>query len=186
MRYNKERLICLIREHALQFGDFTLASGAKSNYYIDLRKVTLHAEGLSLIASGIVDILFTQPSIHAIGGPVIGADPIVGAVLTTACLDGLAQPRRGFLVRKELKSHGTGWMVEGPIHDQDVCCLIEDVITTGQSTLDALYTLNAHTTAVCCGVICVLDRLQGGRAAIESRGLSFRSLLTIEDLGMSP
>ena len=102
--YNRTRLMELICERALQFGDFTLASGQKSSYYLDGKQVTLHAEGLLQISEGILSLL-RGVDCSGFGGMSIGADPIVGGVLTAAAAQNMEL--RGFLVRREAKGHGT-------------------------------------------------------------------------------
>jgi orotate phosphoribosyltransferase len=178
--YDRQRLIELFRQHALKFGDFTLASGRKSTYYLDGRLITLHAEGLKLIAEGILDLL-TDFDFAAVGGMSIGADPIVGGVLTVAAQRG--RPLLGFLVRKEAKEHGTKRMVEGPVQPGSKVVIVDDVITTGGSSLQAI----DRALEVGCQVVCavgVCDRLQGGAEACAARGIPFRSLLTIRDFGI--
>jgi orotate phosphoribosyltransferase len=178
--YDRKRLIELFRQHALKFGDFTLASGRKSTYYLDGRLITLHAEGLKLIAEGILDLL-AEFEFAAVGGMSIGADPIVGGVLTVAAQRG--RPLLGFLVRKEAKEHGTKRMVEGPVQPGSRVVIVDDVITTGGSSLQAI----DRALEVGCQVVCavgVCDRLQGGAKAFADRGIPFRSLLTIRDFGI--
>jgi orotate phosphoribosyltransferase len=178
--YDRQRLIELFRQHALQFGDFTLASGRKSTYYLDGRLITLHAEGLRLIAEGVLDML-ADVDFAAVGGMSIGADPIVGGVLTVAAQRG--RPLVGFLVRKEVKEHGTKRMVEGPVQRGSKVVIIDDVITTGGSSLQAI----ERAQEIGCTVVSavgVCDRLQGGAEAFAARGIPFRSLLTIRDFGI--
>ncbi len=178
--YDRQRLIELFRRHALKFGDFTLASGRKSTYYLDGRLITLHAEGLWLIAEGILDAL-AEFDFAAVGGMSIGADPIVGGVLTVAAERG--RPLLGFLVRKEAKEHGTKRMVEGPVQPGSKVVIVDDVITTGGSSLQAI----DRVSEIGCQVVCavgVCDRLQGGAEAFAARGIPFRSLLTIRDFGI--
>ena len=109
MAYDKQALIALIREKALKFGEFTLASGKKAPYYLDCRRVTLDSAGANLIAEGILDMIGGSLP-DAVGGMAIGADPITAAVITVAGQRGT--PIRGFIVRKETKAHGTGRDVE--------------------------------------------------------------------------
>jgi orotate phosphoribosyltransferase len=178
--YDRQRLIELFRQHALKFGDFTLASGRKSTYYLDGRLITLHAEGLKLISEGILDLL-AEFEFAAVGGMSLGADPIVGGVLTVAALRG--RPLLGFLVRKEAKEHGTKRMVEGPVSPGSKVVIVDDVITTGGSSLQAI----DRALEIGCQVVCavgVCDRLQGGAEAFAARGIPFRSLLTIRDFGI--
>jgi orotate phosphoribosyltransferase len=179
--YDRARLIELFRTHALKFGDFTLASGQKSTYYLDARLITLHAEGLRLIAQGVLERL-EGIDFAAVGGMSIGADPIVGGVLTVAAERG--RPLVGFLVRKQAKEHGTRRSVEGPVQPGSSVVIVEDVITTGGSALDAI---DRVVTELGCRVACmvgVCDRLQGGAAAFAARAVPFHSLLTIRDLGI--
>ncbi len=178
--YDRQRLIELFRQHALQFGDFTLASGRKSTYYLDGRLITLHAEGLRLIAEGILDTL-ADVDFAAVGGMSIGADPIVGGVLTVAAQRG--RPLVGFLVRKEVKEHGTKRMVEGPVQRGSQVVIVDDVITTGGSSLQAIERAQEIGCTVV-SAVAVCDRLQGGAEAFAARGIPFRSLLTIRDFGI--
>ncbi len=123
--YDRARLIELFRKHALKLGDFTLASGQKSTYYLDGRLITLRAEGLRLISQGILERL-AGVDFAAVGGMSIGADPIVGGVLTVAAERG--RPLVGFLVRKQAKEHGTRRAVEGPVERGSNVVIVEDVI----------------------------------------------------------
>ncbi len=133
----RERLIELLQREALKLGTFTLASGRTSHYYIDGRKVTLSAEGSALIGAGVLECLASHPEVQAVGGLTLGADPIVGATLALAGGAGLGQ-LRGFLVRKEAKSHGTGSRVEGPLEPGSTVAIVDDVATTGGSSLQAV------------------------------------------------
>jgi orotate phosphoribosyltransferase len=176
----RKQLVGLIRREALEFGDFVLASGARSNYYIDCRNVTLSAEGAALIGKGILDLLSAE-RFDAVGGMTMGADPVLSAVLTIAGLRGI--PLRGFIVRKEAKGHGTGKLVEGPLRPGDRAVVVEDVSTTGGSALKAVDAVQAAGAEVV-RVVSVLDRLAGARQSFEARGVRFDSLATIRDLGI--
>ncbi len=178
--YDRARLIELFRKHALKFGDFTLASGQKSTYYLDGRLITLHAEGLRLIAEGVLERL-EGIEFAAVGGMSIGADPIVGGLLTVAAEQG--RPLLGFLVRKQAKEHGTRRAVEGPVEPGSSVVIVEDVITTGGSALEAIDQIVELGCRVAC-VVGVCDRLQGGAAALAARNVPFHTLLTIRDLGI--
>lgn len=181
---HRRRLIGLLKRDALRLGAFTLASGRTSHYYIDGRKITLSAEGAPLIAAGILDLLREEAGIGAVGGLTLGADPIVGAVLGLAGLQGLSS-LRGFLVRKQAKAHGTGNLVEGPLEPGSTVAIVDDVATTGGSSLQAVDAVEAVGCKVAM-VIVVLDRLEGAADAFAARGLRFHSLLTIRDLGVEP
>jgi orotate phosphoribosyltransferase len=180
----RSRLIELLRQQALRLGSFTLASGRSSHYYIDGRKVTLSAEGARLIALGMLDLLAAHPQVTAVGGLTLGADPIVGAILAMAPARGRPD-LRGFLVRKQAKTHGTGNLVEGPLEPGSTVAIVDDVSTTGGSSLLAIEAVESLGCKVAL-VTVVLDRLEGGAQAFESRGLRFHPLLDIRDLGVEP
>ena len=180
--YDRRRLVALFRQHALKFGDFTLASGRKSSFYLDGRLITLQGEGLRLIGEGILDLL-EELEFAAVGGLSIGADPIVGAVLTVAAERGRSLV--GFLVRKEAKEHGAKRMIEGPLQPGSSVVIVDDTITTGGSCLQAIDRVEELGCKVVC-VVGVCDRLEGGDKAFAARGIPFRSLLTIRDLGIEP
>jgi orotate phosphoribosyltransferase len=181
MQYDKELLKALIREHALQFGNFTLASGKQASFYLDCRKVTLHPQGANLIGAGLLDIAtgnsFSKVP-DAVGGLAIGADPITASVVVLAGQRGLSM--RGFMVRKEAKTHGTGKLVEGPVVSGMTCVIVEDVITSGGSALKAAESAKDAGLHVL-GILGVIDRLEGGREAIEQAGYTLTTLLTIND-----
>jgi orotate phosphoribosyltransferase len=182
--YDRERLVALLKRDALRTGTFTLASGRTSHYYVDGRKVTLSSEGAALIGAGVLELLADLPGVTAVGGLTIGADPIVGATLAVAGVRGLTG-WRGFLVRKGAKTHGTGKLVEGPVEAGESVVIVDDVATTGGSSLQAVAAVEAIGCKVA-RVIAVLDRLEGAAAAFAARGLDFRALLTIRDLGVEP
>ena len=187
-RDDRSRLIALLKRDALRTGAFTLASGRTSHYYVDGRKVTLSAEGALLIGTGILEVLddlvANASVVVAVGGLTMGADPIVGATLAVAGARGLNR-WRGFLVRKEAKQHGTGRLIEGPLDPTDLVVIVDDVATTGGSSLQAVEAVQAIGCKVA-RVVVVLDRLEGAAEAFASRGLDFRSLVTIRDLGVEP
>lgn len=182
MPYDRNALITLVREQALKFGDFTLASGKKASFYLDCRKVTLDSRGAVLIAEGILDLLKDNIP-DSIGGMAIGADPITAAVITVAGQRKI--PLKGFIVRKEAKTHGTGRDVEGPVRSGDTAIIVEDTVTTGGSSLAAIEKAEAAGLKVQ-GVVAIVDRLEGGAQAFAERGYSLRSLLTIRDFGIEP
>ena len=178
--YDRQALIDLIRTKALAFGDFTLASGKKASFYLDCRKVTLDSRGAQLIGAGMLELL--QPNLPPlVGGMAIGADPITAAILTTAGLQGI--DLRGVMVRKEAKQHGTGKFVEGPFAAGEEVAIVEDVVTTGGSSLLAIERCEAEGLKVH-RVLAIVDRLEGGREAFAARGYELTSLVTIKDLGV--
>jgi len=184
--FQRQALIEHIRAKALKFGDFTLASGRKSTYYLDGKQVTLDAQGARLIAEGMLELLAGEltggklPA--AVGGMSIGADPIVGAVIALAGVRGL--PLKGFMVRKEPKGHGTQRFIEGPVQPGEHVAIVEDVVTTGGSSLTAIERAEEFGLKVV-GVLAIVDRLEGGAEAFAERGYAFASLLTIRELGVS-
>ena len=176
--YDRELLAKFIREKALQFGDFTLASGKKSTFYLDCRNVTLDSEGARLVGEGVLEKLFDPELPEAVGGMAIGADPITAAVLTIAAVHG--KNLRGFIVRKESKDHGTKRWVEGPVSPGETVVVLEDVVTTGGSALAAIERAEAFGLHVR-GVIGLIDRNEGGREAFAQRGIPLTTLFTIDD-----
>lgn len=178
--YDREALKHLVRTKALKFGEFTLASGKKANYYLDCRQITLDAQGARLVGEGMLELLVGDlPDL--VGGMVIGADPITAAILTLAGVKGL--PLRGVMVRKEAKQHGTGRLVEGPFQSGESIAIVEDVVTTGGSSLLAIERCEAAGLKVQ-RVLAIIDRLEGGREAFAARGYELTPLFTIKDFGI--
>lgn len=180
--YDRRQLISLFRERALKFGDFTLASGKKATYYLDGKQVTLHSRGLRLLSAGLLELL-QDDEFSAVGGMSIGADPIVAGVLVAAAEAG--RDLEGFLIRKEPKGHGTQRYVEGPVRPGSRVVIVEDVVTTGGSSLLAIDRIQEYGCEVA-AVAAIVDRMEGGAANFAARGITFRSLLTIEDFGITP
>jgi orotate phosphoribosyltransferase len=168
----------LVKKDAVRFGKFILASGKESDFYVDLRKVTLNPRGADLIGSLIYEIIKDRP-VEAVGGMSIGADPIATAVSLAAYREG--KEIMAFLVRKAQKEHGTKNLVEGPIAPGQRAVVVEDVITTGSSTITAIDQIKAAGLVIDM-VIAILDRCEGGKEAIESLGYEVRSLLKRTDL----
>jgi len=181
--YDKQALIALIREKALKFGDFTLASGRKATYYLDGKQVTLDPAGARLVGEGILEHLDAGDMPAAVGGMSIGADPITAAVVTMSAVNGT--PLKGFMVRKQAKGHGTNQYIEGPVHPGDDVVILEDVVTTGGSSLTAIERVEAFGMRVR-KVIAIVDRMEGGREAFEQAGYRLDSLFTIRDFGIQP
>lgn len=181
--YDRQALIALMREKALKFGDFTLASGKKAKYYLDGKQVTLDPVGARLIGDGLLELIQAGPLPHAVGGMSIGADPITAAVITMSAVRGT--PLRGFMVRKESKGHGTNQFIEGPVKPGETCVVVEDVVTTGGSSLQAIERIEAFGMKVA-GVLAIVDRMEGGAEAFRAKGYPFASLLSIRDFGIEP
>ena len=181
--YDKQALIELVRAKALKFGQFTLASGKKATYYLDGKQVTLDSVGARLVAEGLLDLLGQSAMPTAIGGMSIGADPITAAVITMSGVRGT--PLLGFMVRKEPKGHGTNQYIEGPVKPGDTAVIVEDVVTTGGSSLQAIECAEAFGLKIV-GVLAIIDRMEGGAEAFARRGCKFASLLSIRDFGIEP
>ncbi len=162
----------LLAERAFTFGDFTLTSGRHSDFYFNGKQVTLEGRGLYLTSLLILERC-RELDVDAIGGLTLGADPIAAGV---AALSGEDAPLRAFIVRKEQKGHGTSALIEGPaLRDGDRVMVVDDVITTGGSLLravDALATLPVEIVEA----LAIVDREEGGREAIEARGVRVHSL----------
>jgi orotate phosphoribosyltransferase len=174
----RERLIAELREHALVLGEFTLTSGARSTYLIDAKRAILRPAGFRALGE-LVAAEVNALGAGAVGGMTMGADPIACSALAA----GADVP--AFFVRKERKEHGLSRWIEGPPLDPGTRCLIvEDVVTTGGSTIRAIERVREEGHEVC-GVLAILDRLAGGDEAIRDaagRGASYTALATIDDV----
>ena len=175
----KKRLGEILKEKSILRGNFKLASGKESDYYIDGRLTTLDSEGLNLIGEIFLEEILTDPEIKTVGGPTMGADPIVGSVLTRAGSSNL--DFSGFLVRKEPKDHGTGKLVEGNLDEGDKVAVVEDVITTGGSVLKAIYAIEKEG-AVVSRVLVIVDREEGAERKFSELGYNYFSIFKISDL----
>jgi orotate phosphoribosyltransferase len=173
-------LLELLRARSLRTGDFILASGARSSYYIDARLTTMSGSGQLLIGRrGLAAIDGARWQPDAVGGLTLGADPVAYAIAHAAAAAG-----RGidaFTVRKEAKAHGTGRLIEGNLREGSRVVVVEDVITTGDSALRAVAAVEAAGARVL-GVLAVVDRQEGGRARIEAAGHGVNALFTASEL----
>lgn len=177
------RLRDLLVERAIQHGHFVLASGQTSSYYVDKTQITLMGEGLYCLARVILDQIEGM-EVDAVGGMTIGADPIAGAVSALGLCHG--QHLNAFIVRKERKERGTRQRVEGPLPQGARVVVLEDVVTTGGSAIEAIKTVEEECDATVLQVIAMVDRLQGGREAIVEAGYDFTALFTVQNLGVEP
>ena len=177
---DRARLIALLRERSVATGDFVLASGRRSHWYIDCRRTTMHAEGLALIgALGLAAIRDAGWTPAAVGGLTLGADPVAYAI-ARASHD--APPAvHGFTVRKQAKAHGAARRVEGCFEPGMPVVVVEDVITTGGSALAAAAAVRDAGGQIV-GVFAVVDREEGGREAIAAAGHAVQSLLRGSEL----
>ena len=175
-----DRLLLLLAERSARRGQFTLASGRQSTLYIDARLTTMSPDGLALIGPLALDLLGqTSWNVSAIGGLTLGADPVSYAIAYASA--NTAHPLRAFTIRKEVKVHGTGKLIEGPFREGDRVAVIEDVITTGGSALRAVDAIRAAGGLVA-GVLALVDREEGGREAILAAGLPVVTLVQARDI----
>src|ERR1700692_911018 len=204
---SRDALLDLIATHSFKLGDFVLASGARSDYYIDCRITTLHAEGGRLAGIVLYDLIRESiPDAEAVGGLTMGADPLVSNVASASAWAKAdyneileiassleMEPEEdsgpeatlihGFLVRKAEKTHGTGRRIEGFLKPGAKVVIVDDVCTTGGSTITAIEATREAGMNVA-GVLCLVDREQGGRAHIEAAapGVPFLSVFTATDV----
>ena len=172
----RERLLGELREHALVIGKVTLTSGAEADYYVDAKRAILRPAGFLALAS-LVAAEVERCGATAVGGLTMGADPVACAALAGGA------PATAFFVRKDRKAHGLQRWIEGPPLDAgERCLVVEDVVTTGGSTVTAIERVAEEGLAVI-GVLSVLDRLAGGREAIEqAAGAPYTALTTIDEV----
>jgi len=176
------RLGELLRERSIRHGDFVLASGRRSTFYVDARQTTMSGEGLILIGIVGLERLGTRgwhPQL--VGGLTLGADPVAYAIAAAARTRGVELD--AFAVRKQAKDHGTGRRIEGCFVPGARVVVVEDVLTTGRSALEALAAVEAEGGQVL-GVLTVVDRQEGGRAVLEQAGYQVEALFTARDLGL--
>ena len=177
----KKRLIELILEKAFKFSPepaFKLVSGKMSNYYFNCKAVTLHPEGMHLIGNIIFEMIKGQLP-KGIGGLTLGADPIACAVAYTSYLKGA--PIEAFVIRKSAKSHGTMQWIEGDVKRGDRVVIVDDVITTGRSTIEAINKAKEAGLDIV-KVMALIDRQEGGRENIESLGFALEAVITREEV----
>lgn len=174
------RLVNLLATRSARRGQFTLASGKQSTLYIDARLTTMSPEGLILIGNLGVQAIRATWKADSIGGLTLGADPISYAISYTSALQA-GKLLRAFTVRKESKKHGTRKLIEGPFQSGDCVVVVEDVITSGSSALQAVAAIR-DAGGIVQGVLALVDRNEGGRQAIEDTGLTVVLLVTAEEL----
>ena len=179
----RRQLIDFITRDAVFHGDFTLTSGKKASYYIDLRRISLDHRVAPLIGQVMTDLIADIPDVDAVGGLTMGADPIAAAVLHQGAARGRSYD--AFVVRKEPKDHGRGRQVEGPDVAGKRVVVLEDTSTTGGSPLAAIAALE-KAGAIVVGVAVVVDRATGAQERIEAAGYPYRAAIGLADLGLSP
>ena len=172
----RERLVAALREHALVIGEVTLTSGRTAQYYVDAKRAILRPEGFRALGE-LVAAEAERVGASAVGGMTMGADPVACAALAAGA------PVKAFFVRKDKKQHGLQRWIEGPeLEPGERCLVVEDVVTTGGSTVRALERVREEGLEIA-GVVSVLDRLAGGAEAIEeAAGAPYTALTTIDDV----
>ena len=182
----REELAGLVRELGVVHGRVTLASGAEADYYVDLRRVTLHHRAAPLVGR-LMRVLTADWDYGAVGGLTLGADPVADAVLHAVAAEHAADsgtaPVDAFVVRKSTKEHGMQRLIEGPDVSGRSVLVVEDTSTTGGSVLTAVRAVREGGATVV-GVVTVVDRDTGAREAIEAEGAPYRALLGLADLGL--
>lgn len=174
----RQHLLDLLLQFAYQEGDFTLSSGQQSSYYINTKQVTLRADGALTVGRLLWAML--PPGTQAVGGLTLGADPMVTAVSLVSELE--AQPIPALIVRKKPKGHGTRAYIEGPnLPEGAHIVVLEDVVTTGQSAMQAVEQLNAAGYQVT-QILALVDREAGGKELYASHGITFQAVFSIQDL----
>jgi orotate phosphoribosyltransferase len=176
LKDSRERLVAELREHALVIGEVTLTSGATAQYYVDAKRAILRPAGF-LALGELVAAEVAARGATAVGGLTMGADPVACSALAAGA------DAKAFFVRKERKAHGLQRWVEGPPLDEgERCLVVEDVVTSGGSTIAAIERMREEGLEVA-GVVSVLDRLAGGAEAIErAASAPYRALATIDDV----
>ena len=180
---DRQALIGLITDEAVFHGDFTLASGKKATYYVDMRRLTLDHRAAPAIGRIVLDLMQGLEGIAAVGGLTLGADPIANAVMHESVRAGSTVD--AFVVRKEPKDHGRGRQIEGADVAGKRVVVVEDTSTTGGSPLKAVEVLRA-AGAEPVAVISIVDRKTGAQAAVEAAGLQWLAAIDLDDLGLAP
>ena len=177
---DRARLRTLLIERSLRTGDFTLASGVRSGYYVDARRTTMSAEGQFLVGKlGWAVVLERLPHVTHVGGLTMGADPVAYAIAHRSWLEG--RPVGAFSIRKRPKEHGLGQQIEGKLPETAHCLVVEDATTTGGSVLEAVAAVRAHGAQVE-AVLTLVDREEGAAVNLAAEGIRLLSLFTGQEL----
>jgi orotate phosphoribosyltransferase len=179
VNYPKKELFELIKKLSFHTGNFTLASGKHANYYIDCRMTTLSGRGAYLIGQLFYDMI-APLNVDAVGGMVIGADPMVASIIARSAEVG--SPLNGFLVRKEAKGHGTGRQIEGHLEPWMRIVLVEDVVTTGGSLVKAVQAIQkTYPNIRIEKILSIVDRNEGGKETFEKLTIPYQSLYSVNE-----
>ena len=177
---DRERLKRLLLERSVRLGDFTLSSGAESSYYVDARRTTMTAEGQRLTGKIAYDLIDEAGwDVTHIGGLTLGADPVTYAIAHHST--SRERVLDGFTVRKEAKGHGTGQQIEGGLPTGARVVIVEDAVTSVASAIRAIEAVREHGATVA-GVICLVDREEGGRAKLDELGIPLVAAFTGPEL----
>ncbi|WP_022925384.1 orotate phosphoribosyltransferase [Serinicoccus marinus] len=177
----RDRLLQLVTDLAVVHGRVTLSSGAEADYYVDLRRITLHGEAAPLVGEVMLDLV-DDLDVDAVGGLTMGADPVAAAMLHAAARrDG--HPLDAFVVRKSEKAHGLQQRIEGPSIAGRRVVVVEDTSTTGNSPLTAVQAVREAGAEVV-AVAVIVDRGSGARERVEAQGLTYRAAYQLGDLGL--
>jgi len=174
----REELRQLIKSQSLLFGDFTLASGQKSNFFLDLKKTMFHPQGAALAAEIILDMIRDDTDVEYVGGLEIGAIPIVVAV---SALSWPQRPIKAFFVRKAVKDHGAAKLIDGQFRPGAPVILFEDVTTTGGSVMKAVQAVREQGSPVK-KILTIVDRLEGATENLKREGLELVPIFTMDEL----
>ena len=186
LEQDRQELRDLLCAKSVKTGKFTLASGKESDLYVDCRVTTLDARGAVLVGRILHDLLRKEETVRgiqvaALGGLTMGADPITLSVAMTSSIAGDAQPLQAFVVRKEPKGHGRGKRIEGNFASGQLVVVVDDVITTGDSTLKAIQAIEEEGGKIAFALILV-DRQEGGRENLEGKGYPVVAAYTRKEL----
>lgn len=173
--HDHQTLIRLLASRAYREGEFTLSSGRKSSFYLDAKQVTYDPAGIRLVGAAVYSLI-APFRVQAVGGLTMGADAIVASVVFVSAERG--NPIPGFIVRKEAKLHGLQKTIEGVFPPGARCAIVEDTMTTGASALRAVEAVREAGGEVAV-VVALVDRQEGGAAAIEHEGIEFRAVTTV-------
>ena len=176
----RERLLDILKERSVEWGTFVLASGKTSTIYFDGKQTTLHPEGAYLIGKILFEML-RNAKVDAVGGMTLGADPIVTSIALVSFIEG--KPIPAFIIRKEPKKHGKGLWIEGKgnLSKGSPVAIIEDVVTTGKTTLEAISRAREEGLKVV-KVLAVVDREEGGRETLAKEGLELEAIFKKSDI----